>query len=342
MKGSTVLVIVNERLAVPRRHVPVGLRFLLVREAGIGPTQGMSLSQFCASQRFYQLLTVMLIGVPLSMSSAEVPRLKRADSFLGVHFDFHAGPDCTEIGKNTTREMIEDVIEKVQPDYLQIDCKGHRGLSSYPTKVGNPAPGFVGGDPLRLWRQVTAERGVALYMHYSGVWDSEAILQHPDWAAINADGKTNANATSFFGPYADRLLVPQLRELAGDYGVDGAWVDGECWASVPDYGAPALKAFRETTGIADVPRKPGDPHWFEFLQFNRDAFRRYLRDYIAEVKKTNPEIPALQQLGLHRPHARTSLRTGWISFRAITARRTASTRRAFRPGIWRGRASRGT
>ena len=94
-------------------------------------------------------------------SAAPPQRLDRADSFLGVHFDFHAGPDCTEIGKHTTREMIENIINLVGPDYLQIDCKGHRGLSSYPTKVGNPAPGFV-GDPLRLWRQVTAERGVSL------------------------------------------------------------------------------------------------------------------------------------------------------------------------------------
>ncbi len=244
------------------------------------------------SRRFNLLLTLAfgLVVLPPTLPAAEAPRLKRADSFFGVHFDFHAGPDCTEIGKNTTREMIEDVINKVHPDYLQIDCKGHRGLSSYPTKAGNPAPGFVGGDPLRLWREVTAERGVSLYMHYSGVWDSEAIIQHPDWAAINADGKANGNATSFFGPYADQLLVPQLRELAGVYGVDGAWVDGECWASVPDYGAAALASFKEKTGITDVPRKPGDPHWFEFLQFNREAFRNYLRDYIAKVKKTNPKF----------------------------------------------------
>jgi len=216
-------------------------------------------------------------------------RLRRSESFLGIHFDFHAGPDCTEIGKNTTREMIENVIDQVHPDYIQIDCKGHPGLSSYPTKVGNQAPGFV-GDPLRLWRQVTAEHGVALYMHYSGVWDSEAIRRHPDWGVVNADGKTNGNATSFFGPYADKLLIPQLRELAGDYGVDGAWVDGDCWASVPDYGEAALKAFRQTTGLEDVPRKPSDPHWFEFLQFNREAFRQYLRHNIAEVKKTNPDF----------------------------------------------------
>jgi hypothetical protein len=146
-------------------------------------------------------------------------RLKRADSYFGIHFDFHAGPDCREIGRNTTPEMVEKIIEAAHPDYIQIDCKGHPGLSSYPTKVGNPAPGFV-GDPLRVWREVTARRGVALYMHYSGVWDSEAIRQHPDWAAVNADGTTNGNATSFFGPYTDRLLIPQLRELAGDYDVD--------------------------------------------------------------------------------------------------------------------------
>ena len=222
--------------------------------------------------------------------SATLPkRLKRQDSFLGIHFDFHAGADCTQIGKNTTPAMVNNIIDLVHPDYLQIDCKGHPGLSSYPTKIGNQAPGFV-GDPLRVWRDATAKRGVALYMHYSGVWDSEAIRRHPDWAVVNADGKPNPNATSFFGPYADQLLVPQLRELAGDYHVDGAWIDGECWASVVDYSEPALKAFREATSIQDVPRKPTDPHWFEFISFNREAFRRYLRHYIAEVKKTNPEM----------------------------------------------------
>jgi hypothetical protein len=186
-----------------------------------------------------QVKQVKAIRTALRTGSGAVPkRLKRADSFFGIHFDFHAGPDCNEIGKNTTPEMVEKIIAAAHPDYIQIDCKGHPGLSSYPTKVGNPAPGFI-GDPLRVWREVTAREGVALYMHYSGVWDSEAISRHPDWAAINPDGTTNKNATSFFGPYAEQLLIPQLRELAGDYRVDGAWMDGECWASVPDFSEPA-------------------------------------------------------------------------------------------------------
>lgn len=257
-------------------------------------------------------------ATPNATPNASIPRhpprrLPRAESFLGIHFDFHAGPDCDAIGKSTTREMVESVIDQVRPDYIQIDCKGHPGLSSYPTKVGHPAPGFV-GDPLRLWRQVTAERGVALYMHYSGVWDSEAIRRHPAWAAVNADGSLNTNANSFFGPYADELLIPQLRELSGDYGVDGAWVDGECWASVPDFGEAAIAAFRRETGIETVPRKRGDPGWHEFLEFHRETFRKYLRRYIAEVKRTHPAMQICSNWAFtdHMPEAVTAP-VDWIS-----------------------------
>ena len=231
----------------------------------------------------------LTLAQPAPATDASPERLRRADSFFGIHFDFHASTDCTNVGANTTPAMVENIVNLVHPDYLQIDCKGHPGFSSYPTKVGYQAPGII-GDPLRVWREVTARHGVALVMHYSGVWDIKAVTEHPDWAAINANGKPNNRATSVFGPYAEKLLIPQLRELAGDYDVDGAWVDGECWATVPDYGAAALAAFHKATGITDVPRKPSDPHWFEFLQFHREAFRNYLRHYIAEVKKTNPRF----------------------------------------------------
>ena len=220
-------------------------------------------------------------------------RLKRADSFFGIHFDFHAGPDCTEVGKNTTPEMINTIIDLVQPDYLQCDCKGHAGYTSYPTKAGNQVPGYV-GDPLRVWRDVTAARGVGLYMHYSGVWDSRAIELHPDWAAIDGAGNPNKNMTSVFGPYVDELLIPQLKELAGEYQVDGIWVDGECWATMPDYGERAQKLFRETTGIETIPRGPGDAHWFEWMQFHREAFRSYMRHYVAAVRS---QYPAFQVCG---------------------------------------------
>ena len=183
--------------------------------------------------------------------------------------------------------MVEHIIQKVRPDYIQCDCKGHPGFSSYPTKVGNPVPGFV-GDPLRVWRDVTAHHGVALFMHYSGVIDREAVRQHPDWAAVNADGKPDEQNASLFGPYVDELLIPQLRELADVYDVDGVWVDGECWAVKPEYGEAAVAAYRERYGAKDIPRARSDTGYREYEDFTRQAFREYLAHYVKEVHGTNP------------------------------------------------------
>ncbi len=219
----------------------------------------------------------------------EPPRMKRADAFLGIHFDFHAGDDCDRVGARTTPEMVELVIDKVQPDYIQIDCKGHPGYSSHSTKVGNPAPGFV-GDPLRVWRDVTRERGIPLFMHYSGVRDHHAVAAHPEWAAVNADGKPNSKATSVFGPYVDTLMISQLRELASEYGVDGVWVDGDCWAATLDYGPAVVRDFCRQTGAESAPKGVGKPYGNEWMDFHRDAFRRYVRHYVDELKSSHPDF----------------------------------------------------
>ncbi len=216
-------------------------------------------------------------------------RLKRADSFIGIHFDFHAGENDNRIGENVTPQMVQTIIDKVKPDYIQVDTKGHAGYSSYPTKVGNQAPGFV-RDPLRIWRDVTARNGVALYAHHSGVYDRNAISLHPDWACVNADGKINKDDTSVFGDYADKLLIPQLKELALDYKLDGAWIDGECWAVKPDYSPKALAALKAATGIFDPPRSTSDPNYPKFAEFNRQSFRNYVRHYVDEVHKSAPSF----------------------------------------------------
>jgi hypothetical protein len=253
-------------------------------------------SRTCSRQRrsiFPAVLgAVVALLTAIASQAADPPRMKRAEAFLGIHFDFHAGKDCDRVGARTTPEMVQTVIEKVKPDYLQIDCKGHPGYSSYPTKVGNPAPGFV-GDPLRIWREVTRQRGIPLFMHYSGVWDGHAVAAHRDWAAIHASGKPDDKATSVFGPYADQLLIPQLRELAGEYGVDGAWVDGDCWATIPDYGEKAVREFCKQTGAQSAPRKAGEPYWTEWLDFHREGFRRYVRHYVDELKASHPDFQVI-------------------------------------------------
>lgn len=216
-------------------------------------------------------------------------RLSRSKSFFGLHFDFHATAKDRQIGQRPIEPTLDQLLRRVRPDYVQCDCKGHAGWSSYPTKVGYPAPNLR-GDTLKAWRKVTAKHGVSLYMHFSGVWDTEAIKRHPSWARITEKGKRDPNNTSVFGPYVDAHLVPQLRELREVYGVDGYWIDGDCWAAAQDYGKKILREFHRQSGIRTVPRKPEDPHFFEFTEFCREGFRRYLRHYVDEIHRLCPGV----------------------------------------------------
>jgi len=238
---------------------------------------------------------------------------KRSEGFFGLHFDFHAGADCTEVGKTVTNKMIREIIETLHPDYIQCDCKGHAGYSSYQTKAGNPAPGFINAkdpfrDQLKIWREVTKEYDIPLVMHYSGVWDARALEIHPEWGAVNADGSVNKNMASTFKGYADGLLIPQLIELANIYGVDAVWVDGECWATVPDFDEKILLLFEKESGMKLTKNSGGNydkqsKEYRGFLDFCRNQFFKYLAHYTDEVhgKTENFEIASNWAFSSHIP-----------------------------------------
>ena len=44
---------------------------------------------------------------------------------------------------------------------------------------------------------------------------------------------------SFFKPYVDELLIPQLKEIIDLYDVEGVWIDGDCWAAKLDWSEEA-------------------------------------------------------------------------------------------------------
>lgn len=215
--------------------------------------------------------------------------IPRSQAFFGLHFDLHPGEHDTELGADITEENIEQLLHRVKPDYVQYDCKGHAGWTGYPTKVGWASPGIV-KDSLAIWREVTRRNNVGLFIHYSGVWDSKAIVEHPDWASVNTGGKPSPNNTSTFSPYVDELLIPQLQEVSSQYKLDGFWVDGECWATELDYSPAALEAWKEETGFSEVPKKRGEPNWLEWKMFHRRQFERYLKHWVDALHQFNPGL----------------------------------------------------
>ena len=86
---------------------------------------------------------------------------RRKDCFLGIHFDFHAMSGET-VAHHFDPDVFREMLDRVNPDFLQFDTKGHPGLSSYPTKVGTQAK-RIEHDVLRFLREETRERDIAQF-----------------------------------------------------------------------------------------------------------------------------------------------------------------------------------
>ena len=216
----------------------------------------------------------------------------RKDCYFGLHFDFHA-MQGEEIGSIIDVESIEKMLDATRPDMIQVDTKGHPGISSYNTRAGVHAE-VMKLDVLKLWRELTAKRGIRLYTHHSGLFDQMQARLHPDWQSLNKDGVPHGSRPDFrgfmspFSPYADEVLIPQLREIAGEYHADGAWIDGDEWGMFVDYSPWAKQAYKDECGKeAPMPDEDGYP---EYVDFCREGFRRYVAHYISEVKKDFPDF----------------------------------------------------
>ena len=232
---------------------------------------------------------LLMTSLPVWATAQHSRNFKATDRFFGVHFDFHANADTKGIGKTLKAEDVAHMLDSVKPDYIQVDTKGHPGISSYPTTVGVAAP-EIAQDPLKIFRKETKMRNIALFSHFSGILDAQAVKNHPDFARIGADNKPDAGAISIFGKYADDYFIPQINELSSKYHINGVWIDGDCWALQPDYSAAAIAAYKAFSGKTEIPHSGKDADWPAYKQFTRNAYHRYLTHYINAVHKFNPKL----------------------------------------------------
>jgi hypothetical protein len=232
------------------------------------------------------LLTIALLSTTTLL--AQKAPLRRSDAFLGFHFDFHASRWDT-VGGSIRPGMLDSFLLATRPDYVQVDSKGHPGVVSYPSKYGTQVA-FFKKDALRMWREATLRQGVPLFVHYSGVWDDAALAVHPNWAIMNAKGEKSTSKTAFWSAYLDSLMIPQLRELAEVYKIDGVWVDGDCWAVEADYSPQGIAAFQQATGIKTVPKSAEDPDFLPFIEFQRSQFKKHVQRYVDAVHQTHPNF----------------------------------------------------
>ena len=227
---------------------------------------------------------------------------RRADSYFGLHFDFHANERLTGIGTKTKAENIDRLLETVKPDFIQVDTKGHPGYTSFVTAYGNAAPGLE-VNQLEIFRKETEKYGVALYGHYSGLMDRRACTLHPDWAIENPDGSHSANMTTLANEtYVNELMIPQLKELALKYGLDGVWVDGECWAVHRSWRPEEVAEFCKESGYDHVDEDTSSPSHIAFAEYWRKKFLAYMKHYMTALHEACPGFQLTSNFAFSQTH----------------------------------------
>ena len=228
-----------------------------------------------------KIFLIILILSSLCLRTFAQEKNWHDDAVFGLHFDLHASQYDAVLGKSLTNENLKEFLLKVKPDWIQCDCKGHAGYTSYPTKVGTPSPGIV-KDALRIHRDVTKELGIKLGVHYSGVWDNVAVEKNPEWQCINANGERYGN-TCLLSDYQKDLEIPQMIEIVKEYDVDGFWIDGDCWGVNLCYCNRCKAEFKKRTGIDNPPLDATDPNWGLWNSFTRDLLYEYTERYAQAI-----------------------------------------------------------
>ncbi|MHB9033880.1 MAG: alpha-L-fucosidase [Anaerolineae bacterium] len=237
--------------------------------------------------------------------------------YFGLHYDLHANDSDTVIGAHATPEELVPTLRLMGPQWVQTDCKGHPGQTSWYSEV--PAATVCKGiikDALAGWREATRQMGIKLHCHYSGIWDIAAAAKFPDWTVVPNPAEPTRTSQKMCPRrgYLHGLLLPQLLELIDRYGVDGFWVDGEQWALEPCYCDLCRTAYTERTGENEPPTDIADPRWVEWIESQRAGFLEYVTAYTNAVHAHHPGVLVCSNwLQTFRDPGEPKVPTDWIS-----------------------------
>ena len=215
-----------------------------------------------------------------------------SSTFFNWHVDYHVRPHSTT-GAGMTADRLRSILERVRPDMVQVDAKGHPGLASYPTRVGAVSENYA-RDTLRIYRDVTRELGLPLSLYYSTLVDNLAGERHPEWCIVKADGSLDTwfsetlwSRLCFNGGYVAEYMLPQLREIIHDYEPDGFWLDGDPFTARLCYCSACQAQFQARTGQS-LPKEPSSTLWPEALRFLRDSYTAYVQRVCDEIHAARP------------------------------------------------------
>lgn len=216
------------------------------------------------------------------------------EAFRQVHMDFHMPEFPPEAIRNFDAKQFVDHLEHGKVQMVALFAKCHFGNSFYDTRVGHKHRGLE-ADFLRETAAECRRRGIRTLAYYSLCWEKRAWDENPDWRWRDAQGEStdpnrNWGWVCMNSPYKDELVMPQLREIAAEYPVDGIWLDIPTPSGSPKPGmichCNACRAkWRQLFGKELEDLSPR-----EQVRLDLITIEDYLREVRAIIAESNPEL----------------------------------------------------
>lgn len=196
----------------------------------------------------------------------------------------HMPPEWMKVWSEFDAESSARMFERAGVQKVCYVAKDAYGFSYYPTKYGVVHPELK-RDEVGEFTAALKRRGIRCVPYFYPGVDRVNPAAHPEWRLNDPRASaTDQYATMCFNsPYLEEVALPQIRELAGKYDIDGVFLDIVVhpyliWNCTCRYCRE--KYAREVGG--EIPKDMNDPSAFRYRKWlNRcmgELFARFRED----------------------------------------------------------------
>ena len=204
-----------------------------------------------------------------------------------------------------------DALADAGVQCAMVKAKSHTGLCYWPSSIGRMHRGLKGRDFVGDMVKACHEKGIAVIVYYSQIFDNWAYEHHPDWRLIAPDGKTfrEYRGMGWFRSGRYGICCPNnpdyrayvranLRELNERYDFEGMFLDMTFWTEIC-YCPHCRKRYLEETG-REIPRVVDweDPAWRDFVRRREEWLAEFAAYATKSVKDVKPEVTVEHQFSM--------------------------------------------
>ncbi|SHF23698.1 Beta-galactosidase trimerisation domain-containing protein [Caldanaerobius fijiensis DSM 17918] len=225
--------------------------------------------------------------------------------FREVNLDFHTSPDIYDIGAKFDPEEFATTLEKARVNSITCFARCHHGMLYYDSKAfpERVHPHLVNKNLLKEQIEACHRHGIRVPIYITVQWDQYTAEEHPEWLAVDGNGRPFGNSTfepGFYrrlcvnSPYRD-LLKAITKEVLETLPVDGLFFD--IVSPVPC----ACKYCRE--GMKKAGLNPSDLK--DRTKYGQMLINEFMKDMTNFIRQYNKDCTIFYNRGhigpVHRP-----------------------------------------